>query len=240
MNMVLACTGYPQRELSRFRRLLPQLAKVYETIILSVPPNMTSDELGILESSPNVIVFSNQDWSQGRYSAIQKALETSAKYIHYADLDRVLHWIETNSEELREVVLGIEKTDCLVIGRTKKAFETHPNALRQTEKIINIVFSNLLGQSVDLGGGSRGFSRRAAEFLIGNSNNSSSWCTDSEWVMLLYHAGYHVDYIEVNGLESPNYPTTYDTDVNHWIFRVQVAQDIIQAGISVSRNLFRK
>jgi hypothetical protein len=236
MSIALSSTGYPQRELPRFLMLLPHLSRVYETVILSVPPDFYSDEMRMLESLPNVLIVVNQDWSQGRYSAIQKALDTSATHIHYADLDRLLHWVETNPVEWQYTVSCIEKTDCLIIGRTSRASETHPKALQQTEKIINLVFSNLLEQSVDLGGGSRGFSRRAAEFLIKNSINNRSWCNDSEWVMLLHQSGFQVDYTAVDGLGSPNYTENYDMDAEHWAFRVQIAFEVIQAGIAVSKR----
>jgi len=236
MDVVLTCTGYPQRELSRFQMLLPRLAEVYETVILSVPPNLAGDEVKTLESLSRVLVVTNPDWSWGRYSAIQKALDTSTKYIHYADLDRMLHWVETNPAEWQQVVSSIQKTDCLIMGRTERAFQTYPQALQQTEKIINLVFSHLLGQSVDLGGGSRGFSRQAAEFLMKKGKGGCSWCTDSEWVMLLHRAGFKVDYIAVNGLESLGYASTFDTDVKRWAFRVQIALEIIQAGIAATQR----
>lgn len=235
MNVVLASTGHPQRELARLQTLLPQLTAVYESIIFSVPSSLTPDEVRALESLPHVLVVVNQDWSKGRFSAIQKALDSSAQYIHYADLDRVLHWVETSPAEWQQVVSYIKNADCLIIGRTEKAFKSHPMALQQTEKIINIVFSNLLGQPVDLGGGSRGFSRPAVEFLMKNNGSRCSWCTDSEWVMLLHRAGFHVGYIAVDGLEAPGYPATYDTDVKRWEYRVKMALDIIQAGIEAAK-----
>jgi hypothetical protein len=236
MGTVLACTGYPHQQLARFQELLPLLTNIYESIVLSVPPNLAPDEMTMLEAIPHVLVVANQDWSRGRYTAIQKAVDTCSRHIHYADLDRVLHWVETNPAEWQSVVSRIQETDCLIIGRTEKSFETHPQALQQTEKIINLVFSNLLGRSVDLGGGSRGFSRQAAQFVVKNSNGSCSWCTDSEWVMLLHRAGYQVDYIGVNGLESPGYSATYDTDVKRWQFRVKMALEIIEAGITASQR----
>jgi len=236
MDIALACTGYPQRELTRLQMLLPQLAEVYSTLVFSVPPNLTQNEISVLETIPKSLVVINSEWSLGRRSAIQKSLETSAAHIHYADLDRVLHWIEIDPVERQQVVTRIPTTDCLIIGRTDTAFQTHPQALQQTERIINAIFSHLLGQAVDLGGGSRGFSRQAARFLMTHSVRSQAWCVDSEWVMLLHRAGFKIEYIAVNGLESPGYTTTYDAEVKRWEFRVKVALDIIQSGLAATQK----
>jgi hypothetical protein len=233
MSIVLASTGYPQRELPHLQRLLPKLTEFYETIILSIPPDVPPKELEILESLSKVLVVVNQDWSQGRFSAIQKALSTSAEYMQYADLDRLLYWVDIEPTEWREAVPQIMKTDCLIIGRTEKAIETHPKAIQQTERIVNTFFSYILGKPVDLGGGSRGFSRKAAEFLMENCKASCSWCTDSEWVMMLCKSGFQVETIPVDGLASPNYDANYDMDAENWAFRTKMAFDIIQAGMAV-------
>jgi hypothetical protein len=56
--------------------------------------------------------------------------------------------------------------------------------------------------------------------------------------MLLRRAGFNVDYIAVNGLESPGYSATYDTEVKRWEFRVKVALDIIQSGLAATPEPF--
>jgi hypothetical protein len=234
MDIVLACTGYPQRETSRLQILMPHLTEVYSAIVFSAPSSLAQEEVHALGIMPNSLVVLNSDWSSGRRTALQKALDTSATYIHYVDLDRLLHWIETDSTEWRQTVARILTTDCLIIGRTDRAFQTHPQALQQTERIINAVFSHELGQAVDLGGGARGFSRQAAQFLATHSVSSQSWCVDSEWPMLLHRAGFKVDYIAVNGLESPGYSPTYDVEVKRWEFRIKVALDIIQSGLAAT------
>ena len=238
MDIVLACAGYPQREMSRLQILMPQLIEVYSAVVLSAPSSLTQDEVHALEMMPKSLVVLNSDWSSGRRAALQEALSTSATHIHYADLDRVLHWIETDPTEWRQTVARVQTTDCLIIGRTDKAFQTHPQALQQTERIINTVFSHELGLTVDLGGGSRGFSRQAAQFVVAHSVGGQSWCSDSEWPMLLHRAGFNVDYIAVNGLESPGYNATYDSEVKRWEFRVKVALDIIQSGLAATPGTF--
>ncbi|MDQ3699971.1 MAG: hypothetical protein M3442_03510, partial [Chloroflexota bacterium] len=69
-------------------------------------------------------------------------------------------------EEWRQVVAEIARVDCLILGRPEAAFRSHPQCMQQTEAIINTVGSHLLGTPVDLGAGSRGLSRRAAQLAV--------------------------------------------------------------------------
>jgi hypothetical protein len=232
----------------RFDRIRPQLEQVYRSIIASVPPDVAAEDVNTLMAQPNVLVVVNPDWSWGRHSAIQKALETSASHVHYADMDRLLRWVETKPREWQHSVEVLQKTDCLIIGRTEEAFRTHPRAIQQTERIVNMVFSHLLGQPVDLCAGSKGFSRRAVKFLVASSPPGRALGTDAEWPMLLHRAGFAVDCLAVDGLDwesADRYRTqaadrdtqrrvaeAYDQDAGHWAFRVQVALEIVQAGLA--------
>jgi len=76
--------------------------------------------------------------------------------------------------------------------------------------------------------------------------------TDAEWPILLHRAGFTVDYLAVDGLEwesSARYEQqagdlgtrrraadAYDEDAQHWAFRVQVALDIVQAGLAATQR----
>jgi hypothetical protein len=236
----------------RFQKALPQLKQVYERIIVSVPPTTDSAQVKALENQPDVSVGVPPDWSWGRHMAIQKFLETSASHVHYTDMDRALRWIETQPLELRCIVENIQKTDCLIIGRTEKAFQTHPRALRETESIVNLICSYLLGQTVDMCGGSRGFSRHAVQFLATNSPLGRAIGTDAEWPILLARAGFSVGYLAVDGLdwEVPDHyrqeaadPDTqrhiadeYDKDTSRWVLRVGNALEIVKAGLSAAQQ----
>ena len=70
---------------------------------------------------------------------------------------------------------------------------------------VNAVFSYLLRQPVGLGLGSRGFSRRAAELILRNSQ-PEGW-GDAKWPLLVRRAGWDVTYLAVDGVdwESPDF-----------------------------------
>jgi hypothetical protein len=179
--------------------------------------------------------------------ALKLAYETGADAIHYADMDRLLRWVETKPDEWKQTLEQVGHSECLVIGRTQTAWETHPQALCETEKITNTLFSNLLGQPLDLSAGSKGFSRRAVEFILANSQPGRAIGADSEWTVLLHRAGFRVEHVLVDGLDwesADRWRSTaadaetqkqaadeYDADATHWARRVQIAQEIVEAGL---------
>jgi hypothetical protein len=247
MSAVLATTYNPRGEINRLRRLYPLLQAIYADIVISMPPVARPEDVEAVKSLPNVRAFVNTEWPQGRYMALKKSLETDASHVHYADMDRLLRWVEIAPDELRQTAARVEKADCLVIGRTEQAWDTHPQALRQTEKISNSVFSALLGQELDLSAGSKGFSRRAVEFLMANTAPARAMGADSEWIVVLHRAGFQIESLLVNGLDwetADRYADhaadaetqrraaeSYDTDARHWAMRVGVALEIVQAGL---------
>ena len=252
MSVVLASTWRPRGEMPRFQKLCPQLEQVYDSIVISLPPDTPAEDVGVLKAQPNILLAINDDWSWGRHSAIRRALETAASHVHYADLDRLLRWVETGPREWRQAVEAIQRADCLIVGRTERAFRTHPQAMQQTEQIVNRVFSYLLGKPVDPCAGSKGFSRRAAQFLMANSPPGHALGTDAEWPVLLQRAGFAVDCIAVDGLDwesADRYrlqaadqdtqgraAEAYDEDAQHWAFRVQVALEIVESGLAAMQR----
>ncbi len=89
--------------------------------------------------------------------------------------------------EWRTAVAAIPGSDCLILGRSPAALATHPQALQQTEAIINAVAAHLLGFPVDLGGGNRGLSRAAARLVL--ASGDPAHVGDAEWPLLAQQAG---------------------------------------------------
>ncbi|MBI5670261.1 MAG: histidine phosphatase family protein [Chloroflexi bacterium] len=247
MSVALATTYHPRGEIGRLRRLLPELHAVYSSISLSLPPTATAEDVAAIQALNGVHVLVNDEWQHGRYNALKAGLECGADAIHYADMDRLLRWVETRPDEWRTTVEQVGQVDCLVIGRTAAAWETHPRALYEAERIINRTFSKLLGQDMDFGAGSKGFSRRAAEFLIASTTPGRALGADTEWPVLLYRAGLRVTSVLVDGLDwesadryqeqaadadtQRRLAAAYDNVAQNWAMRVRVTQQIVDAGI---------
>ncbi len=165
-------------------------------------------------------------------------------------MDRLLRWVETRPDEWQQTVATVQQQDCLIIGRSAQALATHPQALQQTEQIINTLFSHLLDQTVDLGGGSRGYNRQAVEYLLAHST-PGPWA-DAQWPMLLHQAGFRLNYQAVDGLDwesadrhraqaadaelQRTLAAAYNADPKHWTRRVQIALEIIQAGLAATEE----
>jgi SAM-dependent methyltransferase len=199
-----------------------------------------------------VTILINDDWRRGRYAALKKAVETSADHIHYADMDRLLRWVETRPEEWKHTIEQIKKADCLIMGRTEAASNTHPQALIQTEKISNKIVSHFLGKDMDVSAGSKSFSLAAAQFLVDHCQPDNSIGSDAEWVLLLKQSGFRLDYIQVEGLDwesadrfqqnavnaeiQRQAATEYDADPEHWAHRVKIAEEIIHTALEIAQK----
>lgn len=261
MSTALATTWYPRGELERFKRFLPLLEEHYTRIVICLIPSGDPSiaELfthGQYASDPQVIFCLNDQHRNGRYLALKAALEAPCDYIHYVDMDRLLHWVETRADEWRKMIERLQQADSTIFGRTETATLTHPQALITTEILSNRVVSHFLGlemdNEMDVSAGSKAFSREAAHYLVDHGNPDNSIATDAEWVILLKRAGFYSQYILVDGLDyesgdqyktraaTPEEQQTaaakYDLDPAHWISRVDIADQIIKAALEVSQR----
>jgi hypothetical protein len=87
MTISLAATYNPRGEIPRLKRFYPHIQLAYSNIAISLPPTAASDEIAQIKLLPGAQVIVNEDWSRGRYVALQTAFDMGADYIHYADLD---------------------------------------------------------------------------------------------------------------------------------------------------------
>lgn len=279
MSVHLAATWNPRGESRRFQRLQAFLESLYTGITVIFPP--LADPQAVQEiialgfmaapvdgpvdlSATKLWAVRSPDWSWGRYLALKKSLDCfpeqlsggAATHIQYADMDRLIRWAETNPDSLRQAVNAIQRSDCLIFGRTDAAYRTHPESLRRTEAISNRVVAHLLGCHMDVSAGSKAFSRRAAEFIIANSEPGRAIGTDAEWPVLLQRGGFRIDYLELDALDwetADRYQEqaasveaqrraaeAIDRDPRSWARRVEIAMEIVESGLDAySRILSR-
>jgi len=249
MALTLASTWHPRGENQRLLRLWPALQEIYGSMTFCLHPGSDPLEIDRLsrQLGPQACFIIIKDWPSGRYESLKRAAQNSPDPIHYADLDRLLRWVETRQDEWRRTTRAIEQADCLVIGRTPAAYATHPQALINTERISNLVISSLLGIDLDLSAGAKGFSHPAAQFIVDNSAPIRALGTDAEWPILCFRAGFEVKGCLVEGLDwesadryadqaagseaQTQAAKAYDQNAGHWAWRVLVAEEIIQAGL---------
>jgi hypothetical protein len=182
-----------------------------------------------------------------RRGCLRLGLQTGASYLQTCDFDRALHWVAHYPQELKTVVADIPNYDLLVLGRTKRAWATHPAYQSDTEPLFNHVFALVTGLDWDVGAGSRGLSRRAAE-MISRTSQESTVGIDAEWPLLaLGQDGFRVGHRRCEGLEfetadrfaleieaSGGYKAWEDAmnaNPEQWVFRLRIALMIAEAAV---------
>jgi hypothetical protein len=187
-----------------------------------------------------------------RRDSVRAALQASTSHLHLCDFDRALHWVARYPQELDDVIASIPDHDMLVLGRTERAWATHPPYQTETESLFNRVFALVTGLSWDVGAGSRGLSRQAAETLLSISQDQSVG-TDAEWpLLLLDRAGFRVAYRACEGLEFETadrfgpeieaaggyeaWVAAMSADPHRWVFRARLALMIAEAVLRFSKK----
>jgi hypothetical protein len=244
VNYVLAIAWRLDADsVNRFENLYPRILELYYGVSVVLPPTSDNQLLTRIRQLPNLkLLVGKQPFENRRYLTIQQALKfETVTHIHYCDGDHVLSRMENHLDEWKRILERITNADCLIVGRTSSVLESYPRALRETEQIINQVGSYLLGQSVDLGSGSRGLSRRAVEYLMNHASpDTHGVATDAEWPVLLHQAGFSIEAIESSGaiyeITSADHRTRLES-VEQWAKRVNLAHIIIQAGIDAAGHL---
>ncbi len=184
---------------------------------------------------------------QVRRQTIRGGLEAGTTHLQMCDFDRAIHWVSCFPDELRDVVCSIPGYDLLVLGRTPRAWSTHPPYQAETEPLFNKVFALVTGLPWDVGAGSRGLSRRAAEALLDTSTEMTVG-VDAEWpLLLLRREGFRTGHRACEGLEFETadcfgreieaaggyeaWEAQMSSDPRRWAFRLQVALMIAEAAV---------
>jgi hypothetical protein len=244
MDVILSCTWKFPEEVERFLRSWPRLQEAYSGIALALPPEADAGQMLRLQDLLGHALIVPLDWAHRQHAALQKALEMPGSHLHHAALEVLLPWVERHPEEWRKTLEEIPKADCLIIGRSRRAWATYPLSVQETERSVNNIFSSLLGKPVDLGGGMRGFSRPAALFLLAHSPPGHA-PVEAEWPVLLWRAGFAVDGLALDGLEWGDFADEesrreaserYDRDLGNWLRRAKAALEVIQAGLEATRR----
>jgi hypothetical protein len=187
-----------------------------------------------------------------RRETLRAGLRAGSSHLHLCDFDRAIHWVSRYPGELEAVIAAIPDYDLLVLGRTARAWDTHPPYQAETEPLFNRVFGLVSGLPWDVGAGSRGLSRRAAQTLLEISQELTVG-VDAEWpLLLLNRAGYRVGHRVCEGLEFETadrfgpeieaagsyaaWEAQMSANPHRWAFRLKVALLIAEAAIRYGEN----
>ena len=193
---------------------------------------------------------------QAQRLVLECALAHGASEGLLCDFDRWLHWIDAWPDELSQLPNRIAREHpeawycCL--GRTERAFATHPQTQILPETATNRALAALLGRSIDATAGAAWIRRPAAEVILASSIEATK-ATDLEWPALV--ARTELDRVQglfLEGLEFET-PDAYRAEIaeagslDAWIAatydrpaimreRLQLAADSIAALIRVQSD----
>ena len=254
MNVSLAIIhADPQERLhAQIKRIAPVLADIFDGIAVRASAITSQRSLERFAAAGAHIYQDPLDradgWSKiglARRDAIRLALQLDCPFILYCDSDRILHWAERYPQELTDVVARLSEFDFTVLGRTPRAFATHPRMQRDTEAIVNHIFATFSGRPWDVTAAARGLSRRAAEAILDGCFDEEV-STDVSWpVFLQGRDGFAQGYLETNGLEFETadrfedkvtaagglaqWLAQLDADPRRWVQRLEMARVEVEA-----------
>jgi hypothetical protein len=214
------------------------LNEIYNSMFITVSEETNKDLIDELEkNSFKIKIIPKKGAAHARREVLKFGLTDSTDHFHYCDFDRLLTWADRHRNELKSIVDEITSQDYLILGRTERAFITHPIEWIETEKITNKIFSLELGQEADVTAGSCGFSRQSAQLI---SDNSKDKMTDAEWPMIVHRIGkMKVGYKAVEGLEYREEVNGYTRQVNDsekWFGRVRLCYIISESAINTGKE----
>jgi hypothetical protein len=233
---------YPQLE-----HHLPRLTTLFAGIAANVSPETHTPSLALLQGAgAKVEVERREETGDGmpqlgkvRRAVLALALQLDTPFLMYCDGDRLLHWLINYPDELAAVLTRLPAADFTILGRTPRAFASHPAIQYDTEQIINRVYASVSGWPWDITAGARGLSRRAAEAIVHGCLDDSTG-VDAAWPLFLQHAGrFRLCEIQTEGLQfetADQYPgevaalggeaawkAHLDATPHHWVFRLRLA-----------------
>ena len=145
-SVALACTYHdPRGQLfDQLVRALPTLQSFFPSIAVVVSPTAFLPSVAHLVNNGVRVRRDVEDpggpmIGRARRESVALALLDESPFILYCDFDRVLHWVERYPDELPAVLHRIPEHDFTVLGRTARAFASHPRVQRETEAIVNHV-----------------------------------------------------------------------------------------------------
>jgi len=210
MSVALAVTYHdPEARLvPQVERVLPLLVKTFSGIAVRASPLATEQGLSRFRAAGASILQAESNTGKvgsglglARRQALELALGFETPTLLYSDCDRILHWAENFPTELAHVLLLMAEHDFTIIGRTERAFQSHPRVQRDTEAILNHLFSLVLGQSWDGMAGARGLSCRAAQAILDGCRDEEI-SVDVSWPLYLQSlGGYTLGYLATEGME---------------------------------------
>ena len=189
------------------KSILPKINELFIGGIICLTPYTNKEVLNFLTDEGFIAVIEPSDRQIDTYrTALRTALEniddSAYQRIFHIDFDRLIHWINTYPEELSHILQNNSDVDYLHIGRTSRAFSTHPTTQKRTEIIVNEIGSKILGFNgiKDLISVCYFFTKALGQRIL-EVNHSTASGFYSTWPIYLWSYAPSKRYVEVEGHE---------------------------------------
>lgn len=244
------------RLVAQTERVLPALLRAFSSVtVLITPQTVDAGEAALTRGGARVqraapgLPIGHLHLGLWRRLALAAAIDGSdgAGQVVFCDLDRALHWAEQFPEELAAAIAFAVDYDCVVFGRTARAFATHPRAQRDTEALANHGFALASGLPWDVMTAARGLSPAAARLIVDRCDDDTVG-SDCSWPLLCRRAGMRLGYLETEGMEfetldrfgdelealggGPAWLDRFDADPRQWALRLGLARAEVESAIA--------
>lgn len=225
------------KNIKLFDELHQEFEKIYGELFITISYESSDELIKKMERTKfKIKKIPKKGAAEARREVVNFGLSGTSEYYHYCDFDRLLTWGKYNLDELKKLIKIIPDHDYIILGRTERAFYTHPKSWIETEKITNTICSLELNKEVDITAGSCSFSKECARHIIKHSKDKM---TDSEWAMIIHRiAKLSVDYLAVEGLEyreETNGVNQIVSDAEEWLLRLKLSHIISESAVRTGK-----
>lgn len=146
----------------------------------------------VVDVAPNGVVYARK----AILSAVVSQVSDDAT-LQLADFDRMVTWSQIAPEEFKLLTQPLPVNTHEILGRTARAFSSHPFEWRETERLTNLVSQSFFGiDDLDITAGSERFSADLVPLLL----TSVAKMNDAEWPRMVKLTGGRVLYRSCEGL----------------------------------------
>ncbi len=191
------------RMLPLLRRHAPVLGR-YAAVAVAATPETQPEVVDLLRANGANVLRGGPHVGTGRRDAVAAASRVADGDVLCIDFDRWLFWAETHPEELAALPARLAarrpRPWYVAVGRTRRAWETHPAAQRACEGPTNRTLSLATGRTLDATAGCSWLAPEGVRLVLAASTEESN-ATDLEWpAIILRHDPRRLGFVRVEGL----------------------------------------
>ncbi|MBD3254404.1 MAG: hypothetical protein GF383_04885 [Candidatus Lokiarchaeota archaeon] len=209
-NNTILCSTFHDPEFKLRHHLNSAMTKIQQSFskkIVCCTPITSNKAISSLKELDFHVVLGRELIQVNNYNlalsaAINETNNPNNQRIFYVDFDRLIHWSNNYPDELLATIDQCKEVELLHIGRSERAFNTHPSTQKATENIVNEFGSKVLElkKPVDLISVCYSFTKNLGKKLLELAHTTYTGFYGA-WPVILWRNAKTKKYIEVEGQE---------------------------------------